>query len=226
VKFAAVAAIVLSLTTSVAVTRLHRRSLGAAPWARRAGVLAATVLTVGSTAAGLAFHLAVWLGPDLRASMQHRLPALSAADWRVLEYLRLHVGPEELVLREQAVSLRYDILGGLHIPWMPDDDGAFVDPRAPPPYVSVHGGQVDIAFVSPAYRDQRRRLLAARPDAISAWIAEGITWFVVEPRDPLRAIVERWVAAGEATIAFEAAPLVVVRARVAPPDRPAPGSAP
>lgn len=216
VKFAAIAVLILSITASVVVVRLLRnitrgsalradtlrRHAFAATWSRRAGVAVAALLTAGCVAAGLALHLAVWLGLDLRTSMEHRLPVLSTADRAVLDYLRRHVGPHELVLRAPTVSLRYSCLGGLSTPWLPEDDG----PGRERVTASHFGG------VGVEQRAPRQRLLESRPDALSVWVDEGITWFVVGPREPMREIVVRWVAAGEASVAFDQGPLLVVHA--------------
>ena len=195
VKFFTVGGLVLSICGSVAVVRLVAR---ASPglWSRAWRGSVAAVLTVAAIAAGVAFHLSVWLKLKGRTSMDMTLAVLDPPDMAVIAYLRRHARPEELVFRTKAVSFAYDQLGGLHTPWLFNFD--------------AYG-------FGPAQRDARERVMSTLPDALPPYVSEGIVWFVLADGDrTLQGAAAQWIADGRAEVVFQRPPLRVIRAKPAP----------
>ena len=193
VKFCTVAGLMLSICASAVVVRLARLRPTTPRWMLGARLSLAAALTAVGIAAGVGLHLAVWLRAELRPSMTMRLFELSKQDEAVLDYLRHHVGPEEIVLRRPRISWAYNQLGGLHVPWLPNAVNSF--------------------GFGPEQQEPRRQLLRTLPAALHAYVDQGITWFVLDDNDGmLQAEAAQWLRTGEVEIAFESGSLRVLHA--------------
>jgi hypothetical protein len=192
VKFATEAQFLLSICAGVVVARLFqaRRKL---PLAARPGMrgLALLLLCAGTTA-GLGFHLAIWRKMSLKPNLEMAPGTLGEADTTVLNYLRRHVGAEEIVYRRYDVSFVYNQLGGLNIPWLLSEDN--------------HG-------FGPKHRDPRSKVMNTVTPRIADYLAQGITWFVLDGNDQaLLQHARRWVKSGEAEQTMEEGGLKVFHA--------------
>jgi hypothetical protein len=192
VKFATVAQLVLSIGASAVAVRLlqwrpSRRVVGALR-----GVLVA-VMALGCTAGGMAYHATIWAKLPLKPNMEWKPADLTAADITVMDYLRRHARADDLAYRRRDVSFNYNQWGGLNIPWLLSVDN--------------HG-------FGPKDRQPRLDLMAKLPPELPKYLAQGITWFVLDPQDgPLRAAADRWVKQGDAEVVLEVGGLRVVHAK-------------
>lgn len=182
VKFAAITTLACGITVSAVVVRLlelSRKSATAQRWGLRA---LAVVATLGTTAGGMAFHVAIWL--ELDGARYDGAPyALGPDHVAVVNRLRHQMGPSDVVYAYKNESYGYNQHAGLHVAWAD--------------YPSRHFGFA--ARIAP-----RNRLLQERPASAERWRAEGIRWVVVPRSDlALNAVAEAWLRSGAARIDFE-----------------------
>lgn len=178
VKFATEAELLLSICAGAVVARLLQlRRLAPVP-ARRGMVALAALLLIVPVTTGVGFHVAIWLKLSIKPNLEMVPGELGPADVKVMSYLRRHAGPEELVYRRYDVSMAYNQWGGLNVPWLLS---------------------IDNNGFGPEHREPRQKLMAAPTPSLAAYVAQGITWFVLEESDAaLRVYADRWVKEGEA----------------------------
>lgn len=187
VKFATVATFAASIPAGAALSRLLR--VGATRLARVSASAGALLLLVGCVSAGLAFHAVMIF--QIRGAYQAAPVRLARDDVAVVNWLRRRAAASSIVFRDEGVSRGYAEWGGLGQAW--------------PEYPTR-----DLGF-SPQVIAARQRLLASLPADLRAYTAQHIDWFVLGPRDRrLAELARRWVATGEARLAFRSGALSVI----------------
>lgn len=175
-KFATVGAIALGVLSSASLARL------AAVRFIPLRVVAFCLGLAGATVTGLAFPLMLGFAPEKvpAAGLWPRSVAEpSPSDVKVIAWLRRHVELPDVIYREREASYAYAMWGGIPIAWL-----------------HIHA---DIFGATAPQIRQRRALLAAPPKAAEPYLAQGIRWFILSPRDaPLTAYADQWIAEGRA----------------------------
>ncbi|HUB06138.1 MAG TPA: hypothetical protein VMB50_04015, partial [Myxococcales bacterium] len=185
VKFLMVVQIAFTVTGSATLWAAFRR-----PWWRW---LAAPALVA------LVAHSVLWLGTAAIGKYNGwyttKLDPLAApaADRRMIDYLRAHIGPGEAVWRRDATA-DYALLGGL--------------PVQQPDY-----GASSFGFSHHAW-DSRTDLVDHPRPAIDDYEKQGIRWFVLGPWDVhVHNEVDLWVKEGRAEARLKEPPLELFYAK-------------
>ncbi len=177
VKFASVAAIALGVSSSATIFRVTRINL------KSTGIVFASLLALGTMAAGLAFPLifAVTAAGIPEPVFPRHLARVTANDARAISWLRHHVGSGESVYRDQPASAPYSQHGGLPGPWF--------------------DSMTESRGYSQDRLDERRRFLRNPPDDPDRFLAEHINWLVLAPSDErLNEYVDRWIGEDRAKV--------------------------
>lgn len=171
-KFATVAAIGLAVLAAAALRRL----VGGAS---ESGRIAGGMLALAATAAGLVYPALFLVAPGLppEKGFRRHPVALDESEVQTARWLAERVGAEELVYARVERSPGFAQSAGV--------PQAFFDAAVP-----------SFGF-APARLQARMKLLAEPPEEPDAFVAEGIRWFVVGPRDRINAQVDRWLRQGQ-----------------------------
>jgi hypothetical protein len=192
VKFATVAALALSFTSSVTIAKIARIR------PRWLGRPLAVIALSGSIAAGVAYPIV--FGIELKgipSSFRKRLVHPPANDAKVMQFLRTRIRPGDVVYRRKQFSDAYAQWGGLPQPWV---DG----------YATVFG--FDARHIRP-----RQALLRDLPDDPDAYLQQGMRWLVLDSTDSrLTQHTLGWISAGRAREVYRADGLRVVEITPAP----------
>jgi hypothetical protein len=188
VKFATVASLALSITSSAAIAWLLSRR-PAAVFKPLGAAMTAVVM-----AAGLAFVIVFGLDMKGVSSIYHQSPPkLSMPDAAAAQWLRTHMKPGESVYRSsQAAATAYAVWGGL--------------PGSSP------GAEEATAFGLENERiERRKRILRDLPADVDVYLRERIRWLVLAPADArLLSLSEAWEREGRARRRAEMGPLRVI----------------
>lgn len=180
-KFGVVALVVMGLGAARTVTLIWPGKTRMHMGKRLTRMSLAGILMIVSMCGGLAYAALFSVFPG-RASrlFVHSCRDMSRADFDTATFLRREMRPGELVFRREPIPAhRYAQWAGLSVPWTDWATPAF--------------------GFSPDLLHARSSLLNELPPAPEAYLAQGISWFVLDPADTkLHKHADVWIAEGKA----------------------------